>query len=95
MRSLLPLLTISLGLTLATSPAFAGDNGHKAHKENARSHDEAGAKNNKGKHARSEAARDQAQANDRRADAARADAARTHEARANAAFGTDGAKDIG
>ncbi len=84
MRALLPLLTISLGLTLAASPAFAG-NGHKAHKKNARSHDEAGARDNDNAHARSEAARNEAQANDRRADAARADAARSHEARTNAA----------
>ncbi len=84
MRSLLPLLSISLGLTLAASPAFA-KNGHKAHKDRARSHDEAGARDNDRDRARSEAARRDARAADARADAHRDAAARSHEARANAA----------
>ncbi len=67
MRTLLPLLTLSLTLSIASTPAFAGDNGHQAHRDRARSHDDVGAQNkskgkNKGRsaQARAQAARDQA-----------------------------------
>jgi opacity protein-like surface antigen len=84
MRALLPLLTLSLTLSLASSPAFAGDNGHQAHRDNARSHDEAGAKNNKNK-GRNNGRSAQARADHARAEAARADAARRDRARSEAA----------
>ena len=87
MRALLPLLSISLCLSLAATPAFADDHGHKAHKQRARSHDDAGARGqgNSGNHgqvnpdqaARDQAARDQAA----RARAAHDQAARNQHAR--------------
>lgn len=78
MRALLPLLSLSLCLSLVSSPAFAG-NGHQAHRDRARSHDEAGAKNNKGK------AHNNGRSAQARAEAARAEAARAEAARAEAA----------
>jgi opacity protein-like surface antigen len=83
MRALLPLLSLSLCLSLVSSPAFAG-NGHQAHRDRARSHDEAGAKNNKGK-AHNNGRSAQARAEAARAEAARADRARADRARAEAA----------
>lgn len=101
MRTLAPLLSLALCLSLVSSPAFADDNGHRAHKERARSHDDAGAKG-KGRSAqaradraraeaaraaaaRNQAARDRAHAEAARRDRARAEAARRDRARAEAA----------
>ena len=108
MRSLLPLLSISLCLSLAATPAFAGDNGHKAHKQRARSHDDVGAQGrNQGnsrndgrdararaEHARDQAARDQHARNRHARDAAhdRARAQAAHRAHAHASARAEAAR---
>jgi len=92
MRALLPLLTLSLCLSLAASPAFGSDNGHKAHKERARSHDDAGARNNGGGNGRNNGRDAQARAEHARDQAAREQQARNaahSRARAEAAHRAD------
>jgi opacity protein-like surface antigen len=94
MRALLPLLSLSLCLSIASSPAFADDNGHKDRKERARSHEEAGARDSgnarsakaRAERARAEAARAHNAHSERaKAERAKAERARTERARAEAA----------